>query len=268
MQVLRGIWRFLVGVKDALVLLFMLLFFGLLYAALSMAPKPSQTVTGSGALLVRLNGSLVEQPRNIDPMTLLSNSSGIEGEYRLRDLVRALRAAGTDKSVKVIVLDLDRFTGGGQAPLEAAAAAIDEARRAGKPVLAFATGYWDDSYQLAAHANEVWLDPVGAVMIAGPGGSHLYYKGLLDKIGVTANVYRVGTYKAAVEPFIRSDQSPEAREANQALANSLWARWQQGVTTARPKVRIAAYVAAPERFIEGAGGSLAKAAQAAGLAPG
>ncbi len=265
MRLLRGVWKLLVGVKDALVLLFMLIFFGLLYTALSMAPNPAKVNTGSGALNVELDGSLVEQPRNIDPVAFLRNSSDVAGEYRLRDLIRALRASATDGSVKAVVLDLDRFTGGGQASIAEAASAVDQVRRAGKPVLAFATGYSDDSYQLAAHASEIWLDPVGAVMIAGPGGTHLYYKGLLDKLGVTANVYRVGAFKSAVEPFTRSDQSPEARAANQALVGALWQRWQQGVATARPKAQLASYVATPERYITASGGSIARAAEAAGL---
>lgn len=265
MRVLRGMWRLLVGIKDALVLLFMLLFFGLLYAALSIAPNAVPGAGRTGALLVRLDGSLVEQPANVDPLSLLSSQGSVPGEYRLRDLIVALRAAARDPAVKAVVLDLDRFTGGGQATIAEAAAAVDEARRAGKPVLAFATGYWDDSYQLAAHASEIWLAPAGAVMISGPGGSHIYYKGLLDKLGITANVYRVGTFKSAVEPFTRSDQSPEARAANQALADSLWRHWQQGVTAARPRARLAAYVATPERFISAAGGSIATAAAKAGL---
>ena len=265
MRVVRGIWKLLVGIKDLLVLIFMLLFFGVLYAALSMAPNPAPTTTGSGALVIRLNGTLVEQPANVDPLSLINRTSEVTSEYRLRDVVYALRAAAKDKSIKAVVLDLDRFVGGAQATISDAAAAVDEVRRAGKPVLAFATGYTDDSYQLAAHASEVWMDPLGAVMLAGPGGSQLYYKGFLDKIGVTANVYRVGTYKSAVEPFIRSDQSPEARAANQALADSLWQSWQQNVTQARPKAKIAAYGGAPETFIAGAGGNIAQAAVAAGL---
>ena len=83
--------------------------------------------------------------------------------------------------------------------------------------VAYAAGYTNDSYQLASAASEIWLNPLGAVAIAGPGGSNLYFKGLLDKLGVTANVYRVGTYKSAVEPFIRNDMSPEARQNYQAL---------------------------------------------------
>lgn len=265
MRVIRGIWGFLVGVKDALVLVFMLIFFGLLYAALSMAPTGAATAGGTGALVLDLDGSLVEQPANVDPVAFLSGQGEVAGEYRLRDVVNALRAAAKDPSVKAVVLDLDRFVGGGQATISEAAAAVDEARRGGKTVLAYATGYSDDSYLLAAHASEVWLDPVGAVMIAGPGGTQLYYKGLLDKMGVTANVYRVGTYKSAVEPFTRTDQSPEARAANQMLVDALWKNWQASVLKARPKARLAAYVANPEAFIRGADGSIARAALTAGL---
>lgn len=264
MRVVRGIWAVLVGIKDFLVLIFMLLFFGLLYAALSMAPNPAVTA-GSGALVLRLNGTLVEQPENVDPLSLIEGGSNVAGQYRLRDVIGALRAAAKDSSIKAVVLDLDRFVGGGQTTITDAAAAIDEVRRAGKPVLAYATGYLDDSYQLAAHASEVWMDPLGAVMLAGPGGSQLYYKGFLDKIGVSANVYRVGTYKSAVEPFIRTDQSPDARAANQALADNLWQSWQDNVARARPKARIAAYSSDPKGFISSTGGNIAQAAIAAGL---
>ena len=87
-------------------------------------------------------------------------------------------------------------------------------------------------YQLAAHASEVWMPPMGAVAIAGPGGNNLYFKGLLDKLGVTANIYRVGTYKSAVEPFTRSDMSPEARENAQALAGALLETWREDMRAA------------------------------------
>ena len=105
-------------------------------------------------------------------------------------------------------------------------------RRAGKRVVAYATGYTDDSYQLAAHADEIWLDPLGAVLIAGPGGSNLYYAGLLQRIGVTAHVYRVGAFKSAVEPYTRNDMSPEARQQSQALADALWETWRHDVAPA------------------------------------
>src|SRR6185436_1336207 len=100
---------------------------------------------------------------------------------------------------------------------------------AGKPVIAYGVGYTDDSYELATAASEIWLNPLGGVLIAGPGGSNLYYKGLLDKLGVTANVYRVGTYKSAVEPFIRNDMSPEAKQNALALDQALLESWRESV---------------------------------------
>ncbi|HEY0626421.1 MAG TPA: signal peptide peptidase SppA [Allosphingosinicella sp.] len=262
MRFMGKVWRLLVGVKDGLVLLFMLLFFGLLYAALT--AKPYAGSVREGALLLDLSGTIAEQPETVAPFDALTGSSAAK-QHRLRNLIHGLKAAATDDRIKAVALDLDAFMGGGQTAVANVADAIDEVRRAGKPVVAYATGYTDDGYQLAAHASEVWLNPLGAVLIAGPGGSNLYYKGLLDKIGVTANVYRAGTYKAAVEPYTRNDMSPESREANEALAASLWESWQQDVRQARPKAQLAPYISAPVRRIAEARGDMAQAALRAGL---
>lgn len=264
MAFVKAMWRILVAIKDGLVLLFLIGFFGLLYAALSWSPKPARAVS-SGALLLKLDGTIVEQPAEMDPMSLLTGSGPQTKEYRLADVVTALEAARNDGKVKAVVLNLDGFLGGGQVAMARVGKALDAVRAAKKPVLAFATIYSDDSYQLAAHATETWLDPLGGVAILGRGGSGLYYKGLIDKLGVNTHVYRVGTYKSFVEPFIRSDQSPEARQANQALADSLWDRWQQDVSNARPQARLAAYVKDPAGAAAAARGNLAKAAISAGL---
>jgi len=260
MRFARAIWKLLVGIKDALVLLFMLMFFAVLYAGLSAKPAP---VT-AGVLALDLNGSVVEQPSKAELSEVVAGD-GVAQEYRLRDLVAALREARTDDRVKAVALDLDGFTGGGQTALSDLSDAIRAVRSSGKPVLAYATGYTDDGYQIAAAASEVWLNPLGLVAIAGPGSQHLYYKGLLDKLGVTAHVYRVGTYKAAVEPFTRSDMSPEARENAQALANALLESWRESVLKARPNAKIDAYMRDMPGAVQAAGGDMAKAALNAGL---
>ncbi len=259
MRLVRGAWKILVGVKDGLVLLFMLLFFGVLYAGLT--ARPNAKAVGTGALVLDFKGSIVEQPEVANPSELLSGSAPLK-QYRLSDLIRALNAAATDDRVKAVVLDLDNFTGGGQVALADVGEALDRVR-AKKKIYAFATGYTDDSYQLAAHASEIWLDPMGLALFQGPGGSRLYYKGLIDKLGVNAHIYRVGTYKSAVEPFLRSDQSPEAKAASEALSASLWQGWQADVSKARPNAKLAAYIADP--VANTAGGDLAKAALAAGV---
>jgi protease-4 len=255
------VWKLLVGIKDGLVLLFMLLFFALLYAA--MTARPTLGAGDRGALLLDLDGPIVEQPAQATASEVFSG--GGSREYRLRDVVHALESAADDDRVKTVVLDLDIFSGGGQATLSAAGEALDGVRKAGKPVLAFATAYDDDSYQLASHASELWLDPMGGVLVTGPGGANLYMKGLLDKLGVTANVYKAGTYKAATEPLTRNDMSPEAREALTAVYSSMWESWQQEVRRARPKAQLAPYVADTPGRIAAAGGDMARAALQAGL---
>jgi protease-4 len=256
------VWRFLRGVKDALVLIFMLLFFGFLYAALSASPYSNSAQ--SGALLLDLGGSISEQPAEESTVQLISGTS-MTRQHRLRDVLHALQAAATDDRIRAVALDLDSFTGGGQAAMANVADALDRVRRAGKPVIAYATGYSDDAYQLASHASEVWLHPLGGVLVAGRGGTNLYYAGLLQRMGITANVFRVGAYKSAIEPFTRNDMSPESREQSQALANSLWQQWLDDVQRARPRAQIAAYAGDPNRFIAGAGGNMARAAVTTGL---
>jgi protease-4 len=259
MKFVRAIWKLLVGIKDALVLLLMLMFFGLLYAGLSARPTP---VT-DGVLTLKLDGSVVEQPAKAQ-LSELAGGSRLR-QYRLRDLIAALDKAKADDRVKAVALDLDGFLGGGQTAMSDLSDAIRSVRTSGKPVLAYSTGYSNDGYQLGAAASEVWLNPLGAVAIAGPGGANLYFKGFLDKLGVTANVYRVGTYKAAVEPFIRNDMSPEARENYQAFGQALLESWRESVLRARPQAKVDAFMKDMPGAVDAAGGNLAKAALAAGL---
>jgi protease-4 len=257
MRFVKAVWKLLVGIKDMLVLLFMLMFFGLLYAGLSARPSP----IGEGVLAMDLDGVLVEQASRPDPFSALAGAGGITREFELRDLIAALDAAKDDDRVKAIALDLDGFLGGGQPAISALGEKIREVKKV-KPVIAFATGYTSDRYQLAAHASEIWLPEMGIVAVAGPGGNNLYFKGLLDKLGVTANIYRVGTYKSAVEPFTRNDMSPEARENAQALAGALLETWREDIARGRPAAvpGLNRFLADPAGVARAENGDLAKAA--------
>ena len=259
----RKVWNLLVAIKDGLALLFLLLFFVGLFALLSGRPNASLPVS-KGALVVELDGVLSEQPAEVDPFAAVSGGDRMK-EYRTRDVVRAIETAAKDDRVSAVVLDLDRFVGGGQVSLAEVGAAVDKVRAAKKPVLAFATAYTTDSYQLAAHASEIWTDSIGGVAVAGPGGSRLYYKGLMDRLGITANIYRVGTFKSAVEPYLRSDQSPEAKEANLAYASVLWDTWLAEVKKARPQAKLDAVLATPAAVVKAANNDLSKASLDAGL---
>ncbi len=261
MKLVRGAWKILVGIKDFLVLVLLLLFFAGLFAVLS--HKPNAAAIRDGALVVALDGTLVEQPEQPDPWQ--SAGGSVAGQVRLRDVLRALDAARTDGRVKAVVLDMDRFLGGYPAAVTDVAQAVARVRASGKPVLAYATGYTDSSYLIASAANEIWTHPMGGTMFMGPGGRQLYYKGLIDKLGVTAHVYKVGKYKSAVEPYIRADMSPEAREASQALYGSILDQWRQSIAKARPKARVAEFIAKPDDVIAGAKGDIAQANLAYGI---
>lgn len=258
MGFVKGAWKVLVAIKDGLVLLAMLLFFGLILAALSYRPNPAAVT--DGALLVKLDGVVVEEAQNSDPFNALLSGEAPLKQFRERDIIRAIDTAASDDRIKVIALDLDKFMGGGQVSLEQIGAALARAKAKGKPVYSFATFYSDSAYLLAANATEIWMDPMGGAAFTGPGGSRLYYKDFLDRFKVTAHVYRVGTFKSAVEPYLRSDQSPEAEEALLAVYRPIWENWQQGIKKARPEADLASYISDPAATITAAKGDLVKVA--------
>ncbi|MEG9269004.1 signal peptide peptidase SppA [Qipengyuania sp. Mu-71] len=263
MQFAGKVWRLLVGIKDGLVLLFMLLFFSALFAVLTARPSPA--AVRDGALLLDLNGVVVEERTRIDPLEALLSGQTPMGEYQARDLVHALDEAAGDERISAVVLDLDRFMGGGQVHLQEIGEALDRVRAAEKPVLAYATAYGDDGMLLAAHASEVWVNPLGGAIVAGPGGERLYYAGLLDRLKVNARVYKVGDYKSAVEPYSRADMSDPARENARALYETLWEEYRANLKKARPAADIERITTQPVAWIDAANGDLATAALQAGL---
>src|SRR5690606_18670153 len=133
----------------------------------------------------------------------------------LRDLVDALEAAAQDRRISTAVLKLDTLSGAGMAQIDELVAAMRKFQAAGKSIHAYGPGYDQISYLAAAAADDVSIDPMGSVLVEGFSVYQNYFKDALDKLGVRINVFRVGEFKAAVEPFIRNDMSPEARRANQ-----------------------------------------------------
>ncbi len=263
MSFARKVWHLVVAVKDGLSLVFLLLFFSLVYLVLTARPSPA--AVHDGALLLELDGVVVEEKSAIDPIAALLSQQAPIGEYQARDLVQALESAASDDRIKTVVLDLTTFMGGGQVHLQAIGEALDRVRAAKKPVLTYAVGYSDDGMMLASHASEVWLDPLGGAMIAGPGGTRLYYGELIDNLNVNARVYKVGTYKSAVEPYFRSDMSPEARENYESLYGALWEEWQANVKKARPQLKMDLVTKSPAEWVSASNGNLSQAALAAGL---
>ena len=225
------VFKGLDSLRKVLHLLLLLVIFGFIVGAMSGSiPKLPQ----DAALVIQPEGEIVEQPTG-DPLELaIAEARGLgRGETTLRDITDAIEAARDDERIKTLVLDFDAMTGAGQPTLDEFARAVTDFRKSGKKVVAYATGYSRDSYYVAAHADEIYLDPMGAVILEGYERYRNYYKSALEKLGVDVNVFRVGTYKSAVEPYIRDDMSAEDREASQAFVNSLWDTYLTAVGKAR-----------------------------------
>ena len=263
--ILSGIWRGLDGLRKLLHLILLVVIFGVIvWAVSSSAPG----VPDRAALVVRPEGNLVEQLSGDPVQRAIQNAQGQQRqETLLWDLVEAIRGAASDGRIRVLVLDLDRMEGAGQPELEELARAIHVFRASGKPVIAYGTAFDQDQYYLAAQADKLYLDPAGYVMIEGYSRYPLYFKGLLQKLGVDVNVFRVGTFKSAVEIFTRSDMSPADKQQSESYLNTLWSTYQKAMTGARklPAGAIDSYVDSLPKTVSAAGGDAAKVALQAGL---
>ncbi|EPZ7814419.1 signal peptide peptidase SppA [Salmonella enterica subsp. enterica serovar Anatum] len=194
--------------------------------------------TARGALLLDISGVIVDKPSTNHRLGALGRqlfgaSSDRLQENSLFDIVNAIRQAKDDPNITGIVLDLKNFTGADQPSMRYIGKALREFRDSGKPVFAVGENYSQGQYYLASFANKIWLSPQGQVDLHGFATNGLYYKTLLDKLKVSTHVFRVGTYKSAVEPFIRDNMSPAAREADSRWIGELWQNYLHTVSANR-----------------------------------
>lgn len=232
-------WRVLNFIREFILNLFLIV---LILAGvgiwLQVSGSGSNEPVQQGALKVDLTGVLVDKPSVSNRLSrigrqLLGTSSDRLQENALFDVVDAIRQAKGDKNITGIVLDLRDFAGGDQPSLQYVGKALREFRDSGKPVYAIGDSYSQAQYYLASYANKVYLSPQGTVDLHGFATNGLYYKTLLDKLKVNSHVFRVGTYKSAVEPFLRDDMSPEARDADSRWIGQLWQNYLNTVSANR-----------------------------------
>jgi protease-4 len=240
-------------------LLFLALVIGACVAVVAGGPK----VEKGAALVVTPKGDLVEQLSARTPQDLVAGLAGGSGpQTLLRDVLDAVTAAKDDERISAVYLDLDDMGGAGMTVLQDVAAALQDFRKSGKKVIAAGDVFDMRRYYLAAHADEVLLDPEGMVLIEGFGRYRTYYRDAIDRLGVTWNVFRVGEYKSAVEPYLRDGMSPEAKEADLEWMGDLWQAYLAGVARARKTTPedLAALVEQLPARLQAAGGDPGKLA--------
>jgi protease-4 len=265
---LWGLWRGLDVLRRFLHLIFLLVVFGFVFGALRVSMP---TVPSKAALLVAPEGELVEQISG-DPLERALQQARGQGrpETLLWDVVDSVRAAAKDKRIPVLAIDLEKLDGAGQPTLEEFAKVVREFRATGKKVVAYGTELTQERYYIASQADEIYLDPLGFVLLDGYGRYRMFFKEALDKVGVDINVFRVGAFKSAVEAYTRTDMSPEDKEESLAYLNALWNNYQASVTRARklPSDAVSKYVNTLSKTVPAAGGNAAQVALQQGLITG
>ncbi|EJG2020255.1 signal peptide peptidase SppA [Vibrio parahaemolyticus] len=234
--IFKGIWKSITFIRLALANLIFLLMIAVFYFAFTYTGEGRPVIEKESALVMNLSGPIVEQRRYVNPMDSVAGSllgNEMPKENVLFDIVDTVRYAKDDAKVSGLVLALRDLPETNLTKLRYIAKALNEFKASGKPVYAVGDFYNQSQYYLASYADKVYMAPDGGVLIKGYSAYSMYYKTLLEKLDVSTHVFRVGTYKSAIEPFIRDDMSDAAKESATRWVTQLWSAFVDDVTTNR-----------------------------------
>ncbi|MFC4699667.1 signal peptide peptidase SppA [Glaciecola siphonariae] len=232
-----GIWNAITFSRRLVLnVIFVAIIIAIIVAA-SSGDSDQLVISDNSALMLNLKGNLVIEKTYVDPAEeFIQQAFGEQPEnpeILVRDLVKAIENAAEDKRIGAIVLSLDGFGGGGLDKLKRVGDALAVFKASGKPVYAYGTSYNRNQYYLAAHADSVYVHPMGGMLLEGYASYGNYFAEGLEKLKASPHIFKVGKYKSAVEPFTRNDMSPEAKEANRAWLSELWMQYKSEVATTR-----------------------------------
>ncbi len=232
---IRRFFRLIAGLLSAIRVLVNLVFVLILVAVImSFVQKDVQPLPEQAALKIAPGGFLVEQKTYVDPLTqILEQSSPADAETLIHDLIEAIDRAAQDERITSLVMELDFLIGGGISKLEDIGDALARFKTSGKTIVAVGDNYTQEQYYLASYADEIHLNPMGTVLLTGYGSYPSYLKEMLDKLRIHLNIFRVGTYKDAIEPFTRSNMSEASREHTTEWLNALWSVYTSRVEALR-----------------------------------
>lgn len=221
---IRRIFKFIGSILTVIRYTFSLLIVVVLFSVIGgMFVGNIQPVPEEGALYLAPQGVLVDQKSYVDPLAqVLAQGSQQNTETLVRDIVEAIDTARDDSRITHLLLDTDYMAGASLSKLQEIGAALRRFKATDKPIIAVADYFTQSQYFLAAHADEIILNPLGGVMITGFGSYRSYFKDALDKLNITMNIFRVGQYKSAVEPLMGNSMSPQVRDETGVLLNDLW----------------------------------------------
>lgn len=235
-RIFSSLWRALTITRSVVVnLVFFVLLFafiGVLFSGEEQIQVPEKT-----ALVLNLVGDVVEQKREVDPMEAFLSEAMEQKEDKpevlLNDIIDVLGKAKNDDRVEILVLQLQGLNNTGLTKLQDIAVALEDFKSSGKQIIALGDQFSQDQYYLASTASNIWLNPQGFMLLDGYGRYKMYFKSALDKLSINQHIFRVGTFKSAVEPYIRDDMSEAAKEANKLWLADLWMQYKEDVSKRR-----------------------------------
>lgn len=264
-KLLSRIGRFIDGLRVWIGRLFFLLIV-IVVAALLFGSPDSVEVPDKAALVLAPKGFITEQRAMASPADFVFGV-GLPTDALLDDLVIAVERASEDPRIDALVLDVDELLGISAAHLETLGDALQRFRETDKPIYAYGQFFEQGHYGLVSYADHITLHPMGSLLLTGYGGNQLFFRDLLERLRINVEIFRVGEFKAAAEPFTRMDFSEEARADSQAVVDALWDRYKQRVAANRdlPPAAIQDYADNYAALISQAGGNMARVAFEQGL---
>ncbi|MGR6981750.1 signal peptide peptidase SppA [Testudinibacter sp. P27/CKL/0425] len=235
LKIVKTLWRGLCCIRDVVMNVVFLLFVLLCFTLFGLFMQSSQPVDIKGALVLNLDGYLADNRPQSSLLSALHelDNQRVPQQISTFDVVQAIDYAVKDQRIKGIVLDLNYFSGGDLPSMQFIGEALNAFKQQNKPVYALARTYSQSQYLLASYADHIYLNRLGEVGITGLAQNNLYFKSLIEKLDITPHIFRVGSYKAAVEPFLRDDMSNEAKTNTRQWLDQMWQNYQRVIADNR-----------------------------------
>ena len=242
LSVIKSIWKVINLIREIFLNLVFLIIILLIFSGIALIKESQKQdiIPQYGTLVMDIEGVVVDNSLYSDEMYELQNKIygkrvNLSRENSLFDLVQKISQATSDPNINNMVLKLDNFVGADMSTLQYIGKYLDKFKAANKPIYAIGSNFNQSQYYLASYANKIYLTPLGAVNVFGLSANNLYYKTLLDNLKINTHVFRVGTYKSAIEPFIRDNMSEEARGNASRWLNLMWNNYLNDISTERKK---------------------------------
>jgi len=235
-RIFSGIW-WLFTLLRSVILNFIFIIFFIGFITMLISEEKQMKIPENTALVLNLVGELVEQKHEVNPVdTFLSEAldkKGDKPELLLSNIINVINQAKNDDRVELLVLQLQGLQNSGLSKLQDVGKALVDYKSSGKKIIALGDHFSQDQYYLASYADDIWLNTQGFMLLDGYGRYKMYFKSALEKLAIKQHIFRVGTFKSAVEPFLRDDMSKAAKEANKLWLNDLWGQYKQDVANQR-----------------------------------